>query len=336
MDILAQITGITFPFFALVLCGFIAARTRLVPLEGIPGLNIFVMYLALPCMQFRFAAATPIAQLLDPGATFTYLFCAMALLSLSALANKRAGLDWNNTAYGALVSAFPNSGFMGVPLLVAMLGATAAGPTIVALSVDMVITGSVAIALSRLGGQGAGRAVAQALRGMVSNPMAWSIVLGGLASATAVQLPSLVLSPVRLLADAASPVALFTLGCVLARGTINARAAAAATGTAVSPSVGPGGRVAAMVIVKLLVHPSLVFAAGHAAIALGVPLDPYALMVLVLVAALPSASNVPILAERYGADSGRIAMIVLASTAIAFVSFTLVVALLVPPQLLAR
>ncbi len=336
MDILAQITGITFPFFALVLCGFVAARARLVPLEGIPGLNIFVMYLALPCMQFRFAAATPIAQLLDPGATFTYLFCAMAMLTLSGLANKRAGLDWNNTAYGALVSAFPNSGFMGVPLLVAMLGATAAGPTIVALSVDMVITASVAIALSRLGGQGAGQAVGQALRGMVSNPLAWSIVLGGLASATAVQLPSLVMSPVRLLADAASPVALFTLGCVLARGTINARASAAATGAAVPRQVGWGASVGAMVMFKLLVQPALVYAAGHAARALGVPLDPFTLMVLVLASALPAASNVPILAERFGADSGRIAMVVLVSTAIAFVSFTLTVALLVPPQLLAR
>jgi malonate transporter len=44
--------------------------------------------------------------------------------------------------------------------------------------------------------------------------------------------------------------------------------------------------------------------------------------VLVLAAALPSASNVSLLAERYGADNGRIARIIMSSTALAFVSFT--------------
>ena len=354
MTLLAQIAGVTFPFFALVLCGFIAARARLVPLEGIPGLNIFVMYLALPCMLFRFAAATPLVQLLDPGTTLTYLACAMAMLALALASSRRAGLDWNNSAYGALVAAFPNSGFMGVPLLVAMLGTAAAGPAIVTLAVDMVITSSLAIALSRLdaasaqnGSPGAGQAVAKALRGMATNPLPWAILLGALVSATGAQLPSVVMSPIRLLGDAASPVALFTLGCVLARSYLLAQASGLgrASGDGVSPvratppadrPTGLGGSITVIVTFKLLVHPALVYALGSAARALGVPLDPFALLVLVLVAALPAASNVPILAERFGADAGRIAMIVLASTAIAFMSFTLIVAAIVPPSLLVR
>jgi malonate transporter and related proteins len=56
---------------------------------------------------------------------------------------------------------------------------------------------------------------------------------------------------------------------------------------------------------------------GLAAIQLGVPLDPFALTVMVLVAALPSASNVSLLAERLGADNGRIARIILVTTAAA-------------------
>ena len=50
----------------------------------------------------------------------------------------------------------------------------------------------------------------------------------------------------------------------------------------------------------------------------------FGLMVLVLAAALPSASNVSLLAERFGADNGRIAHIIMASTVLAFVSFTLI------------
>jgi predicted permease len=53
-------------------------------------------------------------------------------------------------------------------------------------------------------------------------------------------------------------------------------------------------------------------------------------MVMVLVAALPSASNVSLLAERLGADNGRIARIILVTTAVAFLTFSGAVALLKP------
>ena len=49
----------------------------------------------------------------------------------------------------------------------------------------------------------------------------------------------------------------------------------------------------------------------------------------VLLAALPSASNVSLLAERFGAHNGRIARIILVSTALAFFSFSAAVALLI-------
>jgi malonate transporter len=77
-----------------------------------------------------------------------------------------------------------------------------------------------------------------------------------------------------------------------------------------------------------VLHPVLVGLVGLGAIAVGVPLQPFALTVIVLVAALPSASNVALLAERFGADNGRIARIILLSTVLAFFSFSAAVALL--------
>jgi hypothetical protein len=61
--------------------------------------------------------------------------------------------------------------------------------------------------------------------------------------------------------------------------------------------------------IKLLVHPLLVFLLCAAARHAGAPLSPFEVTVLTLAAALPSASNVSLLAERYGADNGRIARI---------------------------
>ena len=311
------ILKVTFPFFALVLCGYVATRRGLLPLLAIPGLNSFVLFFALPCMLYRFGAGTPIAQLLNPSLVAVYLLCALLMVGLTLMLTRRGRIGWNDAAFGALVAAFPNTGFMGVPLLVALLGTPAAGPAIVSIAIDMVLTSSLCIALSRLdgaGAQGAGRAARLALRGVVTNPLPWSIVLGALASHFGVGLPGPVHATVGLLADAASPVALFTIGAVLARSQMNSAA----------PT--PLADVAPLVAIKLVLHPLLVGGVGLAAIAAGLPLDRFALTVIVLVAALPSASNVAMLAERFGADNGRIARIILGSTVLAFFSFSAAVA----------
>ncbi|MFN4003800.1 MAG: AEC family transporter [Hylemonella sp.] len=318
-----HIFTVTFPFFALVFCGYLAARRRLLPLEAIPGLNGFVLFFALPCMLYRFGATTPIAQLLDYAVFGVWLLCAFIMVGFTVAVTLGGRIGWNDAAFGALVAAFPNTGFMGVPLLVALLGAQAAGPAIVTIVVDMVITTSLCIALSRLDGAGThGMAVAvrKALRGMLTNPMPWAILLGGVASFVQLQLPAVVDKTVALLADAASPVALFTIGAVLARSQILAEESR-------HPPI-PWRDYVPVAVFKLLLHPLLVLLTGLAALQLGVPLSRFALTVMVLIAALPSASNVSLLAERFGADNGRIARIILVSTAAAFLTFSFAVGLL--------
>ena len=310
---------VTFPFFALVLCGYLAARRGLLPQAAIPGLNSFVLYFALPCMLYRFGANTPVAQLLDGGLVAVYLLCALIMVGFTIAVTRSLRIGWNDASFGALVAAFPNTGFMGVPLLVALLGAQAAGPAIVTIVVDLLVTSSLCIALSRLDSadsHGAEVAAKNALKGVALNPMPWAIVLGAVSSGLAITLPEMVMQTVSLLADAASPVALFTIGAVLARSQMN------------SIEKTPVGDYLPVALIKLVLHPLLVGLVGLGAIQLGVPLQPFALTVIVLVAALPSASNVSVLAEKFGADNGRIARIILLSTVLAFFTFSGAVALL--------
>jgi predicted permease len=321
------ILTVTFPFFALVACGYLGARFGLLALSAIAGLNGFVLFFALPCMLYRFGASAPVAELFDPGVALTYLLCSLLMLALSLWLTRRGRMGWNDAAFGALVAAFPNTGFMGVPLLVALLGQAAATPVIVSLLVDMVATTSLCIALSRLGPQGhaaddlrAVHAALRSLKGVAANPLPWAILAGAAVSWLRLSVPKPLATTVGLLADAASPVALFTIGAVLARSQLLARADAA--------HAVPWQAYVPVALLKLFVHPLLVFGVGSLVQAFGLPLEPFALKVLVLLAALPSASNVVLLAERYGADSGRIARIILFSTASAFFTFSGAVALL--------
>jgi predicted permease len=77
-----------------------------------------------------------------------------------------------------------------------------------------------------------------------------------------------------------------------------------------------------VVLLKLFFHPLLVMGMAVVVAKLwGLELSPLALFALILTAALPSASNVSLLAERFGADNSRIAKIILITTATSFFSF---------------
>jgi malonate transporter and related proteins len=106
-------------------------------------------------------------------------------------------------------------------------------------------------------------------------------------------------------------VALFTIGAVLWRAGQHAH-----TRT-------PVAQFLPVALIKLLIHPLLIAGIGLLLHAAGLPVNEFSLTVLMLAAALPSASNVSLLAERYGADNGRIARIIMASTVLAFGSFSL-------------
>ncbi len=318
------IFAVTVPFFALVLLGWLAARSHVLPAAAIPGLNAYVLFFALPCLLFRFGASLPPGRLADPTLIGIYLLAAVVIVGLTlAVTLRRAGsskgVDLRDAAFGALVAAFPNAGFMGVPLLVALLGENAAGPVIGAILVDLVVTSTLCISLAQAHAQRAEHdgprsllpAALASLRGALTNPLPWAIGLGALFSGLQLELVAPVAQIVRMLGDSATPVALFTIGTVLWRAGRHAH-----TRT-------PPRHYLPVAVIKLLVHPALVFAIGSAARALGAPVTAFGLTVLTLTAALPSASNVSVLAERYGADNGRVARIIMASTVAAFATFSI-------------
>jgi malonate transporter and related proteins len=345
------ILAVTVPFFALVLFGFAAAHRRVLPEAAIPGLNSYVLYFALPCLLFRFGANTPVLELLNPAVLLVYVSCALLVVFFTVAMTLSDRVSLKDAAFGALVAAFPNTGFMGVPLLVALMGPAAAGPVICTVLADLLVTSSLCIALAQAkGGPGGAAAAAaastsplsapvsarpsnpasvpavagvntpnasglraavwRALRGAMSNPLPWSIAIGVVFSVNAWALPGPIKAVVSMLADSASPVALFTIGAVLWRSTQHAAQRT------------PVVDYAPVALIKLVVHPALVLLVAASARSLGAPLSGFQITVLTLAAALPSASNVSLLAERYGANNGRVARIIMASTVCAFVSFS--------------
>nr|WP_246308559.1 AEC family transporter [Kineosphaera limosa] len=316
--------SVTFPFFALIGIGYLAARTGALPVAAVPGLNVFVLYFALTAMLYQLGAATPIRQLLDPAVLGLWLVAGLAVLAIAAATARRSGRGWLDSAFGGLIAALPNSGFMGVPLLLALVGQEAAGPISASLLVDIVLIQSIAIALAHFGDRGSSSLTTQVIASLgrvVRNPLPWAIMLGALAGWAQVSLPAPVDAVVTMLAAAATPVALFTIGAVLARERGGSTPGRVRTG------VRAFGDAYWLAGLKLFVHPLLVWVLGLGMQAVGIALSPTAHLVLILTAALPAAANVAVLAERYGANSARVARVILISTVLSYLTFTAAAAL---------
>lgn len=315
--------SVILPFFAVIGLGHLAARCRLLPLESVPGLNAFVLYIALPAMLFQFGANTPVAQLLDPTTIGVWLVSGLLLLALVVAVGLRGRRGWLDSSFGGLIAVLSNSGFMGLPLIVALRGESASGPIVTTLLVDIVAVQSIALALSQQGrGGGALSTMRVTLRRVLGNPMPWAIILGTLWGSTGAALFGPLDQLLHLLASAATPVALFTIGAVLARRPPTPTSGAGALDRTLTADV------CWLAAVKLLLHPALVGALGAACITAGLPLQRGDLLVLVLVAALPAAANAVMLAERLRADSRRVASVVLVTTVVGLVTFTAAAVLL--------
>ena len=313
-----SILSVTFPFFALVLCGYLATRRGLLPVGAIPGMSAFILYFALSAMLFRFGSATPLAQLLDFPLITLYSVCGLLLVAGTVLASRNERIGIKDAAFGAMVAVYSNSGFMGIPLLLALIGEKAVGVVIVTILVDAVLLSSICLSIAHLqGAAGETRSwrtllstVVRSLRAAAMNPLPWSIIAGVLFGLSGMSLPEPVDKTIALLSDAASPVALFTIGAILARNGLRAKRS------------NPPLDYVPVALAKLFVHPLLIFLGTRIAQWLGFPFVAQTFMAVMLIAALPSASNVTMLAERFGADSGRIASIIMVSTVLSFITFS--------------
>lgn len=301
----------TLPFFALIGLGFQSGRTGFFTPEATAYLTKFVFYFALSAMLFRFSANLSLSEVFDWWFVAAYLWgCGIVYLLATAVALfRRVGLQ--EAAVEAQCSVIGNTGFLGVPMLVVLMGPDAAGPVLMVLAIDLIVFSSLITIL--ITGTRDGRMSAAVLgtvgKGLLKNPMIVSIALGLGFSAASVPIPDVVNDFLGLLGAAATPGALFAIGASLA-GKSAERMSVAGW----------------LSFCKLILHPAAV---ALAALVL-FPVAPFDAAVMIAASSLPVAGNVYILAQHYGVAPQRVSASILISTAISIVTVSLVIAWVSP------
>lgn len=295
------------PFFAIVGLGYGAARRGFFTAEATAYLTKFVFYFALSAMLFRFSANLSLGEVWNLSFVLAYLLGTTAIYLLAtgvAMARKRPVTE---AAVEAQCAVIGNVGFLGIPMLVLLLGEAAIGPVMLVLAVDLIVFGSLIVIL--ITGSRDGRVQLGTLKvvavGLLKNPMIVSIVLGLAVSSLAVPIPAPVNEFLSILGGAATPGALFAIGASLAGKSAERLSVAVWLTTC-----------------KLVLHPAAVAVCAL----LFFTVDPYAAGVMIAAAALPVAGNVYMLAQHYAVAPARVSAAILVSTALSVLTVSGVIA----------
>lgn len=296
----------TLPFFLLIGLGYWAGRTRFFTAQATADLTKFIFYFALSAMLFRFAANLSLAEIFDPRFVAAYLAASVPIYLLAMLVAFARGVSVEEAAIDAQCAVIGNVGFLGVPMLVLLLGEAAAGPVLLVLAIDLIVFSSVITLV--ITGRREGRMSLGLIRvlgvGLLKNPMIVSIVLGLAWSASGQAVPGPINEFLAILGAAATPGALFAIGASLA-----------------TKSAERLGVAAWLSFCKLALHPAAV--AVSALWVFGV--ERQTAGVMIAAAALPVAGNVYILAQHYGVAPQRVSASILISTAVSILTISAVV-----------
>jgi len=296
-----QFLATSTPFFAVIALGAFTAWRGLFSADTVRVFNTFAFMVATPAMVLRVMSRQPIAELWNG-----IFFAALALIGVGVLAlaialqRRLLGLPFPNAVSRGQALVGGNFAFLGIPLMLAFLGDSAAAP--------------IAIGLIEAGrGQGSPVTIALRLvRGTIVNPFMLSIMAGIALSLSAIALPEPVDRFLLFLGASAAPVGVFALGIAAFQWSREGKL--------------PLRGVLPLVVGKLVLHPLLTWVV----LALVLKLDPFWVQAGVLYAALPIAANVFVISERFDTGSRPIAAAIVISTAAAALTFPLAIWLISP------
>jgi len=277
--VIESLTGFAVVGFA-ILIGWIIGRIDLLGDHARPVLSRLTFFVLSPFLLFVVLSQADVRTLFSALLPVSAIAAASVIAVFAVFARLLWRRPLGETVIGAASAGLVNANNIGIPLSLYLLG-SAAFPAPVILMQILVFTPILMTLLeAATSGQGSlGRSVLRTLR----NPIVIGAALGTLVSVSGVDLPPIVLQPAILIANACVPVLLISYGISL-------------HGQRVLAASGRRRDVVLATVLKLVVMPAIAWAFGT--FVFGMPRDQ--VLIVVVLAALPTAQNVFNYSQRYG------------------------------------
>ena len=302
---MADVAGLVLPFFGLILLGYVAARITKQPEIAMGWLNTFIIYLALPALFFKLLSKTPIEQLASWGFVGTNVFSTfLVFLLVFAISTLIRRAQISDATIQGLAGAYGNIGYMGPGLAILTFGEQAAVPVALIFCFENIMHFTVAPTLMAVSGGNKNKGLAvlalEVIKKIIFHPFILATALGVGAAVMKFSPPLPVERLIGYLAQAAAPCALFAMGVILA----------------LRPLKRAPIELTFIVPIKLLVHPVLMYVA----LSWAGDFEPVWVYTAVLLAALPTATNVFVIGQQYGVWVERASATILVTTVLSVLS----------------
>ncbi|KJL33295.1 AEC family transporter [Microbacterium azadirachtae] len=276
---LATLTGFAVVGLA-IFVGYVIGRIDLLGTHAREVLSRLTFFVLSPFLLFSVLAKADAHVLFSALLPVSAIAAAVVIAAYALIARIVWKRSVGETVIGALSSGQVNSNNIGIPLSLYLLG-SAAYPAPVILMQLLVFT---PISLTILDTVTAGRtSVWRTVVRTATNPIILGSALGTLVSVLGIELPPIVIEPVTLIANACVPVLLISYGISL-------------HGQRVLGAAGHRRDVLLASALKLLVMPAIAWLLAQYVFGLSA----HAVLIVVVLAALPTAQNVFNYSQRYG------------------------------------
>ncbi|HIZ50119.1 MAG TPA: AEC family transporter [Candidatus Pseudomonas excrementavium] len=304
-----SILSVTLPVFALILAGWLVRRAGLLGPHAAGEITRFVIYLALPALLFEVVASSEWQVIWQPGFVAAFGLGVAVVFGMAVILQLGRGKPLVDSVVDGLNAGYANTGFLGIPLLLAIIGRESLIPSLIATIITVCILFAVALIVIEVGLQGRdgvrpGHMLGKVGLQLLRNPLLVAPALGLLVLLFGLRIPSPVASFLQLLGGAASPCALVALGLFLAEERSHAQRVI--------------GALVMLVVLKLVVQPLVTW--WFAAQLFGLS----ALLVksAVLLAALPTGTGPFMAAQLYQRDPAMTSNVILLSTVLSLLTIS--------------
>ncbi len=301
------------PIILLIGLGVVVAWRRLLSSEGVRHVSDLTFQVFIPTLLFYAMARTEFDQVRWSIALAYFVPTVAMYLGYQAWLRAR-GASWPESIVRSMGISYPNSVMLTIPVVTVAFGQDGMRdmvPVLMLNSLILLAGPSVLIeTVTNRGGRDLRSRIMLPLRRAVLHPFVLALVAGMVWSGSGLMLPAQVDHVLQIISGAASPLCLIVLGASLAQ--------------QFEPAMVPASL--GETLLKLVLHPALVWATGFFVI--GLP--PLALAVVTLIAATATGANTVLFAHRYQAAIGQISAVAASSTALGLLSLPVVMWLVRP------
>tara|TARA_B100000989_G_scaffold137652_1_gene102312 strand:- start:1736 stop:2662 length:927 start_codon:yes stop_codon:yes gene_type:complete len=303
---MTDVLNLTIPMFSLIGIGYLLKRVHFMSENDGAVLSKFAFYILLPPLMFTSILSGDASKSLNINFILSYEIITISIFVLTYLLGLLFKLKTMEKAIFGLNAAYPNYGYIGVPLCILAFGTNAAIPLALILLADtfVLLTTLIFYKLTENRKTSLQELSKEIVQRFIYNPLMMSVFVAFIFSIADIKIVTAIDRTLSIVAASASAVALIALGVSLNVSSVKNQKSV----------------LFFITVIKLIVHPILIFIVFQ----FQTGIDPMWVKTAIVCASLPVAANVFVLANYYKNFESESAAAITITTIVSSITVTIV------------